>query len=478
MGCRIRSIFVAILTALALAGCVSKHALPDLPAELGERGILVARFYVLGMQAIENANVTIDGRDIASSMRDGYVAVALEPGEHTLGRIRASGQLLSSNLVEERSPIRTVKGGSAPTYIYVPGYTVTYTTLAVDREFRIEPGKVTNLGLIVYVPVPDDPDRKRASVNNARDFRVFALDNTAEISTFLETNYPQLVKTLRSREVALAPGKYLESKNLPALRRAIAAHEVRGPNVVRSPGKSVVFGRAGTLVAVSEGKAGAAPVVEPLDTGTLADIVGGAWIQDAFTFLTSDAQLLRWDGKALARSPFPHRVQPVRLQALGEAGLIAVDNHMNIMTAETPNGEWRRFAGGATPEARVDVRVVRDRKGAYVVLGTRGMPDAIYFVAESGDPPVKIPVPENLAGILPGDNTSLIVRDQGVFIVSSKPSFYFWSKATRQWTLQSQPSGKCKAMKFSRESAEIIVSCDGTDYRSDDNGATWAKPQA
>lgn len=476
---RISTAFIGILLFLSITGCASKRSLPDVPTAIGENGLLVARLYVLGMRSMEDASINIDGKLMPSSLRDGYIAVALEPGEHKLNQIRAAGQLLANTMIEASSPFRQTKGGSAPTFIYIPGssYTIHYTTLSVDRPFRIEPGKVTNLGLIVYLPMPDDPNRKRATINDAREFNVVNLDNSPEIRTFLETNYPDLVRSLKDRDITLAPGKYLDTKNLPALRRAIAFHESRGTNILSSPTKTVVYGRAGTIVALGKAADGVETSVDVLDTGTLADIVGATWNGQQFKFLTSNAELLSWDGTTIKRAELPYRVHPIRLQALGGTGLMVVDNHLRILTSRSPSDPWVKYDAAMTKEPRNDIGTAADSDGVYLSLGNRGMPEAMYYLAAGGSVPKPIPVPENRLGASNADFHFLVAREAGLFMMFNKPDYYFWSKAHQSWALLSQPKGKCKPMKIDSEGRNLTIECDGVDYRSGDSGASWKGPE-
>ena len=183
----------AFLLALVLSACATRTSVPVLPEKLEGKGLLTARIHVADMQSMNNADVMIDGRIVSSSMRQGYLAVPLEAGEHTIQLMRTFGTRLAS--APDTSPqFLKARTYSAPTYIYVPGPAAPSTiSLRVDRTFKIEPGKVTNLGLIVYLPVMENPEYKQATVNNSRNFMVANVDNTTEARAFLRTNYPKPV---------------------------------------------------------------------------------------------------------------------------------------------------------------------------------------------------------------------------------------------------------------------------------------------
>ena len=469
-----------------LHGCASKQTLPELPQAIGDKGLLVARLYILGMQSMENASVNIDGRVRSSALRDGYIAIPLEPGDHQLVALRAEGRQLASAAIEEESPFRKVRGGGGggSHYIYVPGgsYTIYYTTLAVDRSFHIEPGKVTNLGLIVYIPVRDDPSKKRATVNDSRQFNVVALDNSSELKTFLATNYPELVSTLSSPDISLAPAKYFDVKLLPDLRRVIAYYESSGPHRVVTASATAVYGRAGTVAILKKPDDGRQPSprdVEIVDTGTLADIVGAVPVGDGFTFLTSDGELLSLNGATLGRTRLPYRIQPVSLHALGKTGMVIVDNHMRMLTTRSPGDKWVSFDDALDKTPRTDIDVVADDDGVYVSLGRTGLPSSLYYVKADESIPSAIPTAiRDIPGTVIIAYHSLVARDVGLFVMFSGPDFYFWSKTTRNWELRSLPPGHCQPVQFDDTGRNLSVECGGIIYGSGDSGASWTKPHA
>jgi hypothetical protein len=432
------------------------------------------------MESMENASINIDGKLVDSSLRNGYLALPLEPGEHKFTQIRAQGLQLSQRVQEESSPFMQVKGGGgggrgAPTYVYVPGqsYMVYYTTLSVDRTFRIEPGKVTNLGSIIYFPKQDDP-KSGAGAIAKRSFMVINLDNTAEINSFLEANYPELVKNLSSREIVLAPASYTDPGKLPVVRRAIALHELTGPHVLSSPNLTAVYGRAGTIVTFSAAKAGGQPAEQVFDTGTLADVVGATVNGETFTFLTSDAKLLELRDGKLARKNFPYRIQPVLLASMGGSRMLAVDNRLRVLTSA--NGEnWNNFEGAMISAPRSDITQVNDGAGAYLALGRFGVPDAVYYLKAGESIPQQIPTPLQRIAVTRQDASVPVAREAGLFVVYNKPEFYFWSKRKQQWEVFTKPAGVCKPMRFDQSGMNLSIQCAGVDYQSQDSGATWIK---
>lgn len=469
---RHRCVLASLL--VVLGACATRRSIPELPSMLGENGLLVARFYVLGMEGIENASVEIDGKYQEGALREGYLALPLAPGTHALGKLRTQGWLLSSAVVDVVPPIRPARGGSAPHFIYIPGTTrtVAFTTLGVDRSFTIEAGRVTNLGLIVYLPVVDPPDVKRAVETPSRRFHVIALDNGAEVQSFLETNYPALTSSLKDRRVLLAPAPYLDAARLPDLRLAIAAHESKGRHVINAESQLLVYGRAGTIVSATLGGSGKPQSVRVLPTGTLADVVGGVRQGDRFTFVTSDAQVLSWDGAKLDRTPLLQRVHPTAMGGLGRSGLLIVDNRLRVLTAKGPCEPWVAYEGMMSDRPRSDLSVIADIDGAYVSVGFEGQPE-LYWVDAGGS----VPRPVDAPRLDPRPMVYwhvLAARPAGLFVIYTGESrFHFRPRGSSEWLLRQRPLGKCGPLRIDEQGTELSITCDDVPYRSLDSGATW-----
>jgi hypothetical protein len=471
------SLFALLSCVAALCGCASKSSIPDLPDKLAEQGLLVARLYMPGSASWDNAKVEIDGKLHPSGLRDGFIAIALSPGEHYLPQLRIEGRLLSYE-DSGSSGLRKVRGGGgAPIYYYVPGGSgvrTYFTTLAVMRRFQIEAGKITNLGLMVYLA--DDP--KESSGGSSRQYHAVALDNSAEIGYYLETNYPALMGTLADHTPKLAPGNYLDPKKLPELRRYIAALEAKGKKIISSGTTAVLYGDAGTLVAAKP-KPGGGSVFEVLDTGTLANIVDARRADDRLVFLTSEAKLLTYEGGKLSMTGIPYRIHPVKMSSIGKDNLTIVDNRMSIMTSQDGGAHWSKYDGARIDTPRSDIGVVSDAHGAYIYLGTRGIPNPILYQQAGETTPQMIAPPQQPAPpARPIEDTTLnivIVRESGLFVVYPRNEFHFRSNATRTWQIYSKPAEGCKGIGFDTAGVDLTVECGGVKYESADSGRTWTK---
>lgn len=470
-----RSILLFALSSCVatLCGCASKSSIPTLPDKLVEQGLVVARLYMPGSASWDNAKVDIDGKLHSSGLRDGFIAIALSPGEHYLSQLRIEGRLLSLD-DSGGSGMRKVRGGGAPTYYYVPGGSgvrTYYTTLAVMRRFQVEAGKITNLGLMVYLA-----DNKNSS-ETSKQYHAVALDNSAEIGYYLETNYPALIATMPDHAPKLAPGTYLDPKKLPELRRYIAALEAKSKKIVTAGNTSVLYGDAGTLVAARpKDGSGGGSTLEVLDTGTLANIVDARRDDDRLVFLTSEAKLLTYEGGKLSRTSVPYRIHPVKMSSIGKNNLTIVDNRLSILSSQDGGAHWTKYDGAHIDTPRSDIGVVSDAHGAYIYLGDHGLPNPIlYLEAGKTTPEVVAPPPHPAPPIQDKTFNLVILRESGLFIVYPRSEFHFRSNATRTWQIYSKPAVDCKGIGFDTAGVDLTVDCGGVKYESVDSGRTWTK---
>ncbi len=476
-----RRLCAAVLVAL-LAACANNASVPDIPARLyDDKGLLVARLYVPGTLAWENAQVNIDGTLYNSSVRDGYVGIALKPGEHNFVQLRIQGRHLSRlDPAEEESPFRLVRGGGgggyrAPTYIYTPGATtvVWYTTLSVNRKFVVESGKVTNLGLMVYLPAP--PSAGAPSTDGKR-FVVINVDNTAEMKMYLETNYPELMATIAERTPKLAPARYLEAQRLKDLRRLIAANEVKTGKLVENSTTAVAYGDAGTLVMMKRAADKKIAGIEVLDTGTLADIVDAVKDEERLLFLTSEGKLLSLESGKLSAAGVPFKVHAVRLAVFRDGSLAIIDNHMRVLRSHDHGITWTRHEEGMIDSARNDMSIAGDVDDIYVTLGLTGMPARILNVRAADAPPRLIEPPAPTAGTKGITGQARVsVRDSGLFMQFAGRDFFFRPAATGKWQQQSLPGELCKPIVFDDAGRRLSIECNGVRYRSDDSGKSWSR---
>jgi hypothetical protein len=462
---------VALLLAVFVQGCVSTSSVPELPETLGENGLLVGKIYMPGSYRWGNSQVTIDGQIHNASLRDGYLALSLAPGEHTLQNLRTQGWNEKVSRETSTSPFVPVKGGGssggyrAPTYYYTPGSTTYYTTLPINQKFKIEAGRITSVGMYVFLVDQNDPKK----------FFTIQLDNSKEMSYYLDTNYPALMGKLIDRNLVLAPGKYIDATKLPSLRQLIAAKEYGAGHFVPSRNLAVAYGNAGTIVALhlDKDKKDAPPKIDILDTGTLADINDVQLQGERLNFLTADGQILVLNNTTLSRQAIPYRVQPLHFRYFGEHGIVVVDNRRRLLFSNNDGQSWSTYEGVLLEKPSNASALTSTRDGVYL-YSTDGVPKSISFHGYNPPTHVTVPTPVERGSIPAYTYSRLVATDAGLFIdYIGARDFHFKPAGQNDWQLRSTPVGKCERIVYEPSGRGLNISCDKIGYRSDDGGQNW-----
>lgn len=464
---------IALLAVGALSGCVSTASLPELPEALEGDGLLVGEIYMPGSFRWDSSQVTINGRIYNASLRDGYLAIKLPPGEYTIDNLRTHGwnDKLSRH-VEEQSPYVKTKGSyRPPTYIYVPGtptYTY-YTLLPIKQKFTIEANRITNIGMYVFLVDPKD----------AKKFYTVKLDNSREMAHFLDTNYPKLMATITNRTPVSVDTTYLDTGKLPDLRRSIAAKEARLGRMVTAGQQTLVYGGAGTAVLFpfDKEKKDAPPTVQVLDTGTLADIKGVQLQGERASLLTADAQVLVVDKGKLARRPIPYRVHPLHFRRFGDRGIVALDNRRRLLLSHDDGVTWTKDESAMVEEPTNNLDVYATHDGIFVYNTGRGVPDAILM--RSYKEPTMRPIPTPTEHGRSGTylRPHLFANDNGLFIDYRGRDFHYKPNGEKAaWQVRAMPAEKCGYIGSLAKA--INVTCDKVNYYSEDGGLNWIKREA
>lgn len=464
--------FVAASLLLIASGCVTRSSVPELPEKLvmGD-GLLVARMYMPGAAGWSNAEIRINGRMYRASLRDGFLAMSLPAGEHTLDSLRVLADLVSYRQSEqEKNPLVPVRGvgvvrGGAP--VYIPSYSgsstvIHYKILPIERKFKIEPGKVTSLGLMVFVT--DNKDKNK--------FYTLNFDNSTDVKHYLEANYPVLMQSLSDRAINLALGNYGNSDRLLAARRAIAIQEAASGKFIPSDGDSVIgYGDAGTLAWIKGLAKDKTLDIEVYETGTLSKIVDFEKDGDRTVFLTADAKLLSLDkNKRLTRTQLPNQWHTVSLKVLPKGDLIVTDNRMRLLTSTDKGNTWKTYDAAVqkTPTNSYDFTVTDS--GYYVYARDGSAPVILHRRYGQTDYRV-ISAPSGAGG-------TLTENQAGLFLTSFGRDFHFLPAGRQEWQLRSKPTGSCKAITFEAEGRMLKTQCQDGMYESTDAGATWKKPSS
>jgi hypothetical protein len=425
--------------------------LPPVPAEaLGHRGLLVAHIYVPDWPIWHNADVHIDTRSHGGNQYNGNIVMAMPAGVHRFKQLVANNRFVSPGVVSNAS-------------------------LGVDREFTIESGKITNLGLIVYLPAESSDSLRRSAPEQRRQYRTVVIDNSAEIRRYLEINFGTSLASANDRSIHLAEGAYLASHRLPGLRQTIAAQEQRqSTKLISNSTLSVVYGNVGTI-AIHKPRTGSRPAeFEVLDTGTVADIVDACRDGEKLIFIASDGKLLTLENGKLTSTSFPQPVDPARVTSRN-GSVVVVGDRMHILTSKDGGRSWDAYHGAARENRMRGVDLASDSEGVYVYSGYPGPPKSISFVPHGSATPRPIEGPQYSWNFMKDGLPNLIARDAGLFVIPWKGlNFYFRPRATGRWEERSTPDFSCTTISVDSTGEKLKTVCGGETYESRDSGLKWS----
>ena len=124
-------------------------------------------------------------------------------------------------------------------------------------------------------------------------------------------------------------------------------------------------------------------------------------------------------------------------------------------------------------KSRNDITLASDTEGTYISLGFGRMPEALYYL-KAGDAILKhLKHLEQPEARQETTYYYMAARESGLFVLSDKPGYSFWSKERQHWEYYSQPQAGCKPMQIDRQGRNLTVECNGTTYQSSDFGASW-----
>lgn len=437
---RLFRITVAALPTLLLSACVSTSPVPELPDTIADQGIAVAKIYVPGNSNWTDTQIYLDKRLRSDALRGGYIAIALDPGEHNLEYLRRLSH--------------TTAGYQSTTYHY--------RMLPINRKFSVESGKVTDLGLIIAL----------TDIKDATKFLSVTVDNRAEVRRYLEANYPGLMASLKDREPQLAPHKYLDDKNLTTLRRQVAVREALGGKL--KPGMDYIAGDAGTLAQIKYDAKGKISGIDILDTGTLAEILGPRQNGDTTAFLGTDGQLILIRKGRMEKSRIPAALYPAGFELIGPTSVVVADNRMNLYTSRDGGKTWNSYTAAALDKPSKDIGFARNEQGLFVYTPLTGRPGILVLAPNNGGAFATIPGPPYLTGVSSGAINRVTAQGDALYVDYQKSgSFHVRRGSPAEWTVRAKPDSGCGFVEF-KDGAQQVY-CSGTGYSSRDQGATWTR---
>lgn len=446
---QIQSGLVVLVIAVLLSSCAQPFPVPE---KIEDQGLVVGQISADEFSEFWSADPVINGKRYKNAMQKGYILLALKPGHYTLNEFN---QVLST----------------------------TRTTFPVKRGFTVEPGKVTNLGLMVFQPSRAESNQGRAGLYN-----IFYLENNREMATFLKETHPGLYASLRSKELITAPTNYLNSHQINQLRFNIASQKISLKQWRQHFGNSsgYVSGSAGTLAQVIRDSAGNITTLKILETNTLADLAEFTSTSNAIGGLISTTSYLVVNDDKVIHRVLPPGIVGNSLLALNESTVVVVDDLMNVYTSLDSGASWKKYSAASMPQSveaswnKADpkhrFRFYLAKRGFYIFPNYANAEQSRLIYADYETATFhQLHLPSTVEKM-----TSIRETDAGVYIgprsTLSNGKVHFLPKGKEKWEIRELPQSSCFDIAFPDNLGDKLqVLCSGgTVWVSNNGGLNWS----
>lgn len=466
--------FIAVLaTTIALTGCATR-TFPT-PEVIGNQGLVVGQILTVDyMPGIETP--VINGKEYGTSVSRGYILLALNPGQYTLEKFVGTGP------------------SDRPNQYIIYSY-----PYPMQRNFTIEAGKVTNLGLLLIQSRNTGADQA-----NTNRYNIFLADNSREMTSFLKEVRPKLYDSLKQKNPVLAPGNYFNGEQVNSLRSYIASKKIQSTDWKRDYGNSTyVTGPAGTLATLTRNTSGAITTYKVLETNSLADLSDCNSKMKVAACLISSTEYIMVKNDQVTRHALPPGLVANSLLALNDNWLVMVDNSVNVYSSLDNGQTWRKFDKAAVPQpikaifeydSRDRFGFFMGKDGYYIFLKANYYLDASspeHKLMVYGDYRTatlrKLNLPKPISEI-----SKLHETDLGIYLGSyggfTSSDIYFLPKGKENWeTRELHQTGCHTPTAFPDNSGnrlqvlcwDSLVSGKYTAWESNNGGLKWSEiPQA
>lgn len=430
---------------------------PTLPDNLGDKGLVVGQIVGIGrlFDWSMHKEIMIDNRK-KGVVVNSFIVIPLSPGEYELSSLFSKSY------------------GGSNSYGGVTVTTTNTTTMPLKRKFTVQPKQITNLGLLVLYPDPQDKEQKK--------FMRLYVDNTADMKHFIKTAYPQHASGLNVDTMTLAPGEMMPDNLLQLLRKELATKKA-----IESGGYATyVAADVGTLAELLKGKDGKITDVKLIEVPTVSNLQSKSpnYVIDQLAFLTKSHRLfLVKGGRVIEKTP-PASLRAGNIYVLSANDLIIVDDKFEIYSSYDSGDSWQQYLGGVT-EKKVRPVVWPGTTGYYTFIVNP--PRALFSTYGKLDfKPIDLPKDMDSLELLRERPTGLFAeRTISVFKETKNRPFFFQASGQSTWETKLMPAANCEHIKFlDKGGLNVSTNCwdravwaaamgQRQQYISKDGGTSW-----
>lgn len=449
--------FLLLIALGFLAACVSNTAnTVRIPDDLGQQGLLLVKLSSDHLAMLNKVQPQVNDKLYKDGYQDsGYVELVLAPGEYTFNSLMSSVQGGSNGRGEA-----TAASASSVKY-------------PIDKKFRIEAGKVSNLGILFFLTHAEENKK----------YTMVQIDNTEEARRHLQTAYPKLYASLRDKTPWLVPGVYLQAPELSALRKEIALRASTHMSAEDLAETEFLTATIGTLALIQKKPRGAAQgtpgKIDMIETHTLEDVDSQHCAAARGRLVcVLGGRLITVNGAERRAQPLPSPMAMVdRAHVFGTRGIVLTDRRLHIFSSLNNGVNWSRYDDAVLSEpldTSTKVGFENGKKGFYIY--SAGSDRTILYTPYAQLAYKKMELPAMVKNV-----PHLREFDGGVaigpeFSLLGDATLYIGSFDSPQWAERRIPYTQCAKLKLEdRTSEKLSVVCLGQTYRSNDGGRTWEK---
>jgi hypothetical protein len=446
-------------------GCADGLGFMDkLPDDLGNKGMVVAYVRTEQLTDINRSYPLINNYLHIGHFNSGYVTVPLAAGEYTW------------------QSLNQTTGGYN---VYVPNIETIHVDIHKDYpvgiKFKIEPGKITNLGLIRINREEHVPGTEYTGA-----LKIQRIDNTPDMANFLSEAKPALYSSLKDKHFIVAPGTYLDARALQDLRYETALNLMTSNWRERNRNAQFVMGPYGTLARIQTDPKGKIKLLL-MDAQTTRDLSACTSIGTRAACMTSATKYFLVQGDKVVFGVVPDGIMANSIHALDSGKFVVIDESMNLHVSVDEGKSWQKQTDFLPRKVFVQdqyhmdilnaVGLERGVEGHYFYTlyqpksGTR----VLYSKSGSGVYSlVDLPKDTQFIQAVEENSTGLYVATSGTDWIVANGKMLSRLAGTMDWRSGNLGKMSCLKMTLAEPDAlNVKIDCDGAAWQSSDGGSTW-----
>ena len=451
----VRINFLLLIVLGFLAGCVSSTTntvnIVRIPDDLGQQGLLLVKLSSDHLGMFNKVQPQINDKLYQNSYQDsGYVELVLTPGEYTFNSLMNSIGGSSAHAEGAAASISTVK-------------------YPIDKKFRIEAGKVSNLGMLFFLTHADD----------TKNYTPSQIDNTEEARRYLQTAYPKLYASLHDKTPQLVPGAYLETSELSALRKEIALRASTSMSAQDMTDTEFLTGTIGTLALIQKIPGSTLSKIDMIETHTLEDVERERCAAAHGRLVcVLGGRLISVNGAERRAQPLPSPMATVdRAHVFGTRGIVLTDRRLHVFSSLNNGINWSRYDDAVLNEpldTSTKVGFDNGKNGFYIYSSASDRTVLYSPYAQLAYKKMQLPAMVKKVQHLREFDGGVVIGPEWSLLGDT--NLYTGSFDSAQWEERKIPANQCAKIQLEdRRSEKISVVCLGQVYRSKDGGRSWEK---